>query len=78
MLISLFHENDLQKPTAISPTINSGPLIAGPTVKPIKPVIQQKQGRLVHSTSKQATKKLSSYSLRLLSRNVGFPSQPSA
>ena len=54
-LISLFHKDHPDKPTATSPAIDTAPPMARPTVTPIKP-LKQKQGRLANSTNKRAKK----------------------
>ena len=43
-LISSFHKDHPDKPTATSPAIDTAPSMARPTVKPTKP-LKQKQGR---------------------------------
>ena len=54
-LISLFHKDHPDKPTATSPAIDTAPLMARPTVKPAEPP-KQKQGQLANSTNKRAKK----------------------
>ena len=54
-LISFFHKDYPEKPTATFLPINSALLIARPTVKPTaKVTTKQKQGRPVNNTSNQA------------------------
>ena len=54
-LISSFHKDHPDKPTATSPAIDTAPPMARPTVKPAEPS-KQKQGRPANSTNKQAKK----------------------
>ena len=55
-LISSFHKNHPEKPSATFPTIDSSLLMARPTVKPARSIIKRKRGRLANSTNKQAEK----------------------
>ena len=55
-LISSFHKDHPDKPTATSPAIDTAPPMARPTVKPAGPP-KQKQGRPANSTNKRAKKK---------------------
>ena len=56
-LISLFHKDHPEKPTATSPPVDSAPPIARPTVKPTaKPTTKRKQGRPTNSANKQSKK----------------------
>ena len=58
-LISLFHKDHPDKPTAIFLAINTAPTMARPTVKLIVKLTepsQQKPGRLANSPNKQAKK----------------------
>ena len=53
-MISIFHKDYPKNPMAISPPLNSAPLMAKPSFKlPVKPFVKWKQGRLIGST-KQA------------------------
>ena len=54
-LISSFHKDHPDKPTATSPAIDTAPPMARPTVKPAEPP-KQKRGRLANSTNKRAKK----------------------
>ena len=54
-LISSFHKDHPDKPTATSPAIDTAPPMARLTVKPTRPS-KQKQGRLANSTNKRAKK----------------------
>ena len=50
-MISTFHKDHPEKPTATSPLFNSAPLMAKPSVKPsVKPSTKRKQGRPIGST----------------------------
>ena len=52
-LISSFHKDHLEKPTATSPPIDSALPMGRPTVKPTaKATTKRKQGRLANSASK--------------------------
>ena len=54
-LISSFHKDHPEKPTATSPPIDSAPPMARPTVKPTaKATTKRKRGRPANSASKQA------------------------
>ena len=54
-LISSFHKDHPEKPTATSPPIDSAPPMARPTVKPTaKATTKRKQGRPANSASKRA------------------------
>ena len=54
-LISSFHKDHPEKPTATSPPINSAPPMARPTVKPTaKATTKRKRGRPANSASKRA------------------------
>ena len=52
-LISSFHKDHPDKPTATSPTIDTAPPMARPTVKPTEP-LKRKQGRLTGRAKKRA------------------------
>ena len=52
-LISSFHKDYLDKPTATSPTINTAPPMARPIVKPTK-LLKRKRGRPTGRTKKRA------------------------
>ena len=54
-LISLFHKDHPDKPTATSPAIDTAPPMARPTVKPTGPP-KRKRGRPANSTNKRAKK----------------------
>ena len=54
-LISSFHKDHSDKPTATSPAIDTAPLTARPTVKPTEP-LKRKQRRPANSTNKRAKK----------------------
>ena len=54
-LISLFHKDHPDKPTATFPAIDTAPPMARPTIKPTGPP-KQKQGRPANSTNKRAKK----------------------
>ena len=54
-LISSFHKDHPDKPTATSPAIDIAPPMVRPTVKPTGPP-KQKRGQLANSTNKQAKK----------------------
>ena len=54
-LISSFHKDHLDKPTATFSAIDTAPPMARPTVKPTGPP-KQKQGRPANSTNKRAKK----------------------
>ena len=50
-MISTFHKDHPEKPTATFPPLNSAPPIAKPSVKPpVKPFTKRKQGRPIGST----------------------------
>ena len=50
-MISAFHKDHPEKPTATSPPTDSAPPMAKPSVKPpVKPSTKRKQGRLIGST----------------------------
>ena len=50
-MISTFHKDHPEKPTATSPPLDSAPPIAKPSVKPpVKPSMKQKWGRPIGST----------------------------
>ena len=54
-LISSFHKDHPEKPTATSPPIDFAPPMARPTIKPTaKAITKQKRGRLANSASKRA------------------------
>ena len=53
-LISLFHKNHPDKPTATSEAIDTAPPMARPTIKPTTEPTKQKQGRPANSTNKRA------------------------
>ena len=55
-LISSFHKDHLEKPTATSPSIDSAPPMARPTVKPARPITKRKRGRPANSANKRAKK----------------------
>ena len=55
-LISSFHKDHPEKPTATSPPVDSAPPMARPTVKPARPITKRKQGRPANSANKQAKK----------------------
>ena len=56
-LISLFHKDYPEKPTATSPPVDSAPPMARPTVKSTaKPTTKRKRGRLTNSANKRAKK----------------------
>ena len=55
-LISLFYKNYSEKPTVISPPINSAPLMARPTIKFTQPITNWKRGRSANSANKCAKK----------------------
>ena len=52
-MIFTFYKDHPEKLTATSPPLNSAPLMAKLSVKPVKPFAKQKQSRLIGST-KQA------------------------
>ena len=52
-LISSFHKNHPNKPTATSPAINTAPPMARPIVKPTEP-LKQKRGQPTERTKKRA------------------------
>ena len=54
-LISSFHKDHPDKPTATSPAIDTAPPMARPTVKPTEP-LKRKRGRPANSTNKRAKK----------------------
>ena len=54
-LITSFHKDHPDKPTATSPAIDTAPPMARPIVKPTGPP-KRKRGRPVNSTNKQAKK----------------------
>ena len=54
-LISSFHKDHPDKPTATFPAINTAPPLARPIVKPTEPS-KQKRGQLANSTNKRAKK----------------------
>ena len=54
-LISLFHNDHPDKPTATFPAINTAPSMARPTVKPTEP-LKQKREQPANSTNKRAKK----------------------
>ena len=54
-LISSFHKDHPDKPTATSPAIDNAPPMARPTVKPAEPP-KRKRGRPANSTNKRAKK----------------------
>ena len=54
-LISLFHTEHPDKPTATSPAIDTAPPMARPIVKPTEPP-KRKRGRLANNTNKRAKK----------------------
>ena len=49
-MISTFHKDHPEKPTAIFSPLDSAPPMAKPSVKPAKPSAKQKQGHLIDST----------------------------
>ena len=50
-MISAFHKDHPEKPTATSPPLDFAPPMAKPSVKPpVKPSAKQKRGRLIGST----------------------------
>ena len=56
-LISSFHKDHLEKPTATSLPVNSAPPMARPTVKPTaKSTTKRKRGRSANNANKQAKK----------------------
>ena len=56
-LISSFHKDHPEKPTATSPPVDSAPPMARPTVKPTaKSTTKRKWGRLGNSANKRAKK----------------------
>ena len=57
-LISSFHKNHLEKPTATFPPVNSAPPMARPTVKPTtaKSTPKRKQDRSANTSNKRAKK----------------------
>ena len=56
-LISSFHKDHPEKPTAISPFVDSALPMAKPTVKPTaKSTTKRKRGRLANSANKRAEK----------------------
>ena len=81
-LISSFHKDHPDKPTATSPAIDTAPPMARPTVKPTGPP-KRKRGRPANSTNKRAKKNWAafdfyyvfgqirvSYTLDILSRTI--------
>ena len=59
-LISFFHKDHPNKPTVISPIIDTAPPMVRPTVTPTEP-LKQKQGRPTNSTNKRAKKNLAAF-----------------
>ena len=55
-LISSFHKDHPEKPTATSPPVDSAPPMARPTVKPARPITKRKRGRPANSANKRAKK----------------------
>ena len=55
-LISSFHKNHPDKPTATSEAIDTAPPMARPTIRPTTEPTKQKRGRPANSTNKQAKK----------------------
>ena len=52
-MISTFHKDHPEKPTATSPLLNSAPPMAKPSVKlPVKPSAKRKRSRLISSTKR--------------------------
>ena len=56
-LISSFHKDHPEKPTATSLPVDSALPMARPTVKPARLITKQKRGRLANSANKQVKKK---------------------
>ena len=55
-LISSFHKDHPEKPTATSPPVDSAPPMARPTVKLARPITKRKRGRPANSVNKRAKK----------------------
>ena len=74
-MISTFHKDYPEKPTATSPPLDSVPLMAKPSVKPpVKPSAKQKQGRPISSTKQAKEWDIGQwgFSLPVLVRLEGF------
>ena len=76
-LISLFHKDHLNKPTATSPAINTVPpmvrSIIRPTVKSFEPP-KQKQGQPANNTNKRAKKNWATFDFYRVSRQIWISS----
>ena len=68
-LISSFHKNHPDKPTATSPAIDNAPPMARPTVKPAEPP-KQKRGRPANNTNKRAKKNRAVFDFSCVFRRI--------